>query len=66
MKQIVTIVLPAALVFVAFRRGGVLPGCIALALYFLISILVKLPDMLMASGRVHFILRICVIKIRQP
>ncbi len=50
MKQIVTIVLPAALVFAAFRRGGVLIGCVALALYFLAGILVKLPDILMASG----------------
>lgn len=50
LQHILTIFLPAMLVYLAFRLGGVLPGTIVLAVYLLTAIFLKLPDLLMIRG----------------
>lgn len=50
MQYILTVFLPAALIFCCFRLGGIVLGILALCLYILIAGFVKLPDLLMIKG----------------
>ncbi len=50
MQNIFTVFLPAAIVLFAFVKGGILWGVVALLLYTLGTILVKLPDIWMIQG----------------
>ncbi|MBE7062888.1 MAG: tetratricopeptide repeat protein [Clostridia bacterium] len=50
MQYLLTVFLPAALIFCTFRLGGVLWGFVTLALYLVIYSFVKLPDLIMIQG----------------
>ncbi len=50
LQHILTIFLPAALVFCTFRLGGIVPGIVVLSVYLLTAFFVKLPDILMVRG----------------
>ncbi len=50
MQQILTLFLPAAVVLCAFMTGGIRWGLAALALDILITVIIKLPDIMMVQG----------------
>ncbi|MBE7025175.1 MAG: tetratricopeptide repeat protein [Ruminococcaceae bacterium] len=50
MQHILTVFLPAALVFCMFRLGGMQLGLLTLCVYLIVAIFIKLPDILMIQG----------------